>query len=104
MVKQKEASVRSGIPPLTFGKWSYAPAPEATDHFTIEERQGLFTNGRFVEPKGEWLQTIDPATEKVLAEVPQAGAREVDAAVAAARKAFASWSRLPGEVRGRYLF
>jgi aldehyde dehydrogenase (NAD+) len=105
MVKQKEAVQRSEVPTLTFGgKWNYAPAPESTDHFTIEPRQGLFSNGAFVQPKGEWLAVVNPATEAVLAEVPQAGAREVDAAVTAARKAFTGWSKLPGEVRARYLF
>src|SRR5690242_18576795 len=105
MVKQKEAVQRSEVPPLTFGgRWQYAPAPESTDHVAIEPRQGLFINGEFVRHRGEWLQVVDPATEQVLAEVPQASLREVSAAVGAARKAYMPWGALPGEVRARYLF
>src|ERR671936_3117540 len=37
------------------------------------------------------LQVIEPATEQVLAEVPQAGVEEADEAVARARAAFPAW-------------
>ncbi len=37
------------------------------------------------------IEVIEPATEKVMAEVPRAGAAEVDAAVAAARAAYPGW-------------
>jgi acyl-CoA reductase-like NAD-dependent aldehyde dehydrogenase len=37
------------------------------------------------------LRVIEPATEKVLAELPQAGTSEVDAAVARARRAYPAW-------------
>jgi acyl-CoA reductase-like NAD-dependent aldehyde dehydrogenase len=37
------------------------------------------------------LAVIEPATEQVMAEVPRAGADEVDAAVAAAKAAFPAW-------------
>ncbi|MFN8216625.1 MAG: aldehyde dehydrogenase family protein [Solirubrobacterales bacterium] len=37
------------------------------------------------------IEVIEPATEAVLAEVPRAGAEEVDAAVAAAKAAFPAW-------------
>jgi betaine-aldehyde dehydrogenase len=37
------------------------------------------------------LAVVEPATEKVMAEVPRAGAEEVDAAVAAAKAAFPAW-------------
>jgi acyl-CoA reductase-like NAD-dependent aldehyde dehydrogenase len=39
----------------------------------------------------EQLVVIEPATERVLAEVPRAGVAEVDAAVARAKHAFESW-------------
>ena len=39
----------------------------------------------------EMLTVVEPATERVLAEVPRAGVAEVDAAVARAKQAFASW-------------
>jgi len=31
--------------------WQYAPAPESADHFSIDDRYGLFINGEFVEPE-----------------------------------------------------
>ena len=34
---------------LTFhGGWEYAPAPESTDHVSIEEQYALFIGGEFV--------------------------------------------------------
>jgi acyl-CoA reductase-like NAD-dependent aldehyde dehydrogenase len=48
---------------------------------------------------------VDPATEEVLAEVTEAGADDVDAAVRAARTAYdKAWSRMSGTERGKYLF
>jgi acyl-CoA reductase-like NAD-dependent aldehyde dehydrogenase len=44
------------------------------------------------------LAVVEPATEQVMAEVPRAGAEEVDAAVARAKSAFPVWRALaPGE-------
>jgi acyl-CoA reductase-like NAD-dependent aldehyde dehydrogenase len=37
------------------------------------------------------IQVIEPATEDVLAELPQAGVEETDAAIARAREAFPAW-------------
>ncbi len=37
------------------------------------------------------ISVVEPATEAVMAEVPRAGAEEVDAAVARAKAAFAGW-------------
>jgi betaine-aldehyde dehydrogenase len=37
------------------------------------------------------IEVVEPATERVLAEVPRAGADEVDAAVARAKEAFGAW-------------
>ena len=49
-------------------------------------------------PSRDYFETVDPATQDVLAEVARGGAAEVDAAVAAARAAFASWSaRAPAD-------
>ena len=51
------------------------------------------------------MATIDPSTEEVLAEVPEAGPEDVDLAVAAARDAFDSrWRDLPGTERAKYLY
>jgi betaine-aldehyde dehydrogenase len=44
------------------------------------------------------IQVVEPATAKVMAEVPQAGIEETDAAVARAKKAFPSWRAVtPGD-------
>ena len=87
------------------GTWSYAPAREGTDHFTIEKRYGHFIGGEFREPKkGERFATVNPATEESICEVAQGSQQDVDAAVAAAKKALPAWRKLSGEERGRYLF
>lgn len=41
------------------------------------------------------LPVVNPATEELIAQAPNAGAAELDAAVAAARKALPAWSALP---------
>lgn len=54
---------------------------------------------------GATFETVDPATEDVLAEIPRAGAADVDAAVQAARRAHddARWRGLPPAKRARIL-
>ncbi|HEV2320811.1 MAG TPA: aldehyde dehydrogenase [Gammaproteobacteria bacterium] len=52
---------------------------------------------------GGWLETHEPATGKVYARLPDSDGKDVDAAVAAAAKAFPAWSKLSGEERGRWL-
>jgi aldehyde dehydrogenase (NAD+) len=84
--------------------WTYAPAPEARDIVELEERYGHYVGGEWLEPR-ETYTTIDPSTEEPLAEIGQATAEEVDAAVTAAREAFDNgWSSLPGSERAKYLF
>ncbi len=87
-------------------EWDYAPAPESRDVVRLEERYGLFIGGEHVEPRSqEWFSTVSPATEEPLAEVAQAGAEDVDFAVAAARDAYESrWSTLRPAERAKYLF
>jgi len=93
-----------GEPPPTPG-FVYAPAPESTDHVRLRDRYQLFIGGRFQPPvAGRHRLTINPATEEPLAEVAEADAADVDRAVAAAQRAFASWSRVSGGRRARYLF
>ncbi len=86
-------------------KWDYAPAPESRDSATLRESYDLFIGGRWVAPKdGTRVQTINPATEEPLAEVAFAGAKDVAAAVEAARSAAKGWAALPPLERGKYLF
>jgi aldehyde dehydrogenase (NAD+) len=85
--------------------FEYAPAPESIDHIRIQPRYGLFVGGRMLEPHSKKrFPTINPATEQQLSEVAEADAVDVGRAVAAADKAFSSWSRLSPSRRARYLF
>jgi aldehyde dehydrogenase (NAD+) len=84
--------------------WAYAPAPESRDIVQLRERYGHFIGGKWIEP-AETYQTISPATEEPLALIGEGTEEEVDAAVDAARDAFANgWSALPGSERAKYLF
>ncbi len=49
----------------------------------------------------ETFQTIDPATQEVLADVARGGTAEVDAAVASAKAAFPAWAARPAAERAR---
>ena len=86
--------------------WEYAPAPESTDIVRLDDRYGLFIDGKFVEPKsGKRFTTINPATEEPLAEIAEAGAEDVGLAVDAARDAYTDrWRDLPGSERAKYLY
>ncbi|WP_445330492.1 aldehyde dehydrogenase family protein [Streptomyces sp. GSL17-111] len=85
--------------------FDYAPAPESRAIVDIAPSYGLFIDGEFREAAdGKVFKTVAPATEEVLSEVAQAGEEDVDAAVAAARRAFPAWAALPGAERGKYLF
>ena len=48
---------------------------------------------------GRTLDVINPATEEVIGQVPACGKKELDLAVAAARKAFKTWKATPVEER-----
>jgi len=86
--------------------WKLAPAPESTSHFKLKDTYDLFINGKFVAPKsGTYFDTINPATEKVLAKVAEAHEADIDMAVKAARKAYDTvWSKLSGKERGKYIY
>ncbi len=85
--------------------WDYAPAPESTAMVSIDNTYGLYIGGDFVDPaSGEYVKTINPATEEVLSAIAQADATDVDRAVEAARAAFEPWSTLPAPDRAKYLF
>ncbi|RBQ21822.1 betaine-aldehyde dehydrogenase [Spongiactinospora rosea] len=85
-------------------RFEYAPAPESRDVVEIQPSYGLFIDGRFTDGGGTAFKTVNPATEETLAEVACADEADVDRAVAAARKAFETWSALPGTERAKYLF
>ncbi len=63
-----------------------------------------YIGGRYVaSASGETFDDINPATGEVLCRVEQAGAAEVEQAVAAAQAGFGVWSAMPGAERGRIL-
>lgn len=85
---------------------AYAPAPESQDHIDLAETYGLFIDGKF-EPsaEGKTFSSINPATEKTLAEVAWAEKADVGRAVQAARKAYQGvWGKMDPRERGKYLF
>jgi len=57
-------------------------------------------NGKSVESRS-YFETINPATQEVLAEVASGGQLEVDAAVDAAKAAFPKWAGLPATERAK---
>ena len=51
----------------------------------------------------DYFETVNPATQEVLAEVARGGAKEIDAAVAAAKAAFPGWAAKPATERAALL-
>jgi aldehyde dehydrogenase (NAD+) len=93
-----------------FETMAYGPAPES-DKPALEwiarhtGAFGLFIGGRWTDGASDaGFDVINPATTALLARVTQAGPADVDAAVAAARKAFPGWSALSGHARARHLY
>jgi aldehyde dehydrogenase (NAD+) len=88
----------------------YGPAPEASNEVVswLEKHSGRFLHfigGKFVAPaEGEYFPVVNPARGNRLAECAEGTAKDVDKAVAAARKAFKSWSKLSGDQRARHLY
>lgn len=59
-------------------------------------------NGQFVDSNtSEWIDITDPATQEVIAKVPQTTDDEINQAVAAAQKAFQTWRKTPITTRAR---
>jgi acyl-CoA reductase-like NAD-dependent aldehyde dehydrogenase len=85
--------------------WDYAPAPE-TVPVSIAEAYGHYIDGAFTKPAGgsNSFETVNPATEDVLARVSAGTKKDVDAAVSAARAALPKWAKIGGAERGKYLF
>jgi aldehyde dehydrogenase (NAD+) len=88
----------------------YGVAPEDPKEVTQwlerhHRRFEEFIGGAWVKPaSGQYMTTSDPSTGETLAEVALGNKDDVDAAVAAARKAFPAWQALSGHERARYLY
>ncbi|HUR56347.1 MAG TPA: aldehyde dehydrogenase family protein [Opitutaceae bacterium] len=106
--KSGRVPARTGrpAPELIFGDfWEFDPAPETADP-KLKPRYDLFIDGTFVAPKsGRYFDSINPGNEQKLAEIALAGREDVDAAYAAAQRAFdTTWGRMPGRERAKYLY
>jgi len=93
-----------------FQTMEYGPAPEsdAPARAWLAKHDGafgMFIGGAWVDSvSGECFDTVNPATGEALARIAQGGAEDVDAAIAAARRAQRGWSRLGGHGRARQLY
>ena len=78
-----------------------------TDQETIDLRpymRGLYIDGQWRQAAdGRLIEVVDPSTERVIAEVPDAAMVDVEAAVAAASRAAAGWSQTPPRKRSEIL-
>lgn len=77
----------------------------ALQHLVANNRlEQFFIDGKWVDPSGTAKGAVtNPATEEVIAQIALGNAQDVDKAVAAARRAFASWSRTTPEYRAELL-
>lgn len=67
----------------------------------------MYINGQWIDAKsGKRMHIINPATEKIIAAVPEGDREDAEAAIKAARSAFDSgeWPTLTHQARGRLLF
>jgi lactaldehyde dehydrogenase/glycolaldehyde dehydrogenase len=67
-----------------------------------EKRYSMLIDGEFVT-LSKTIPVLNPATEEVISEVPEADEALVDAAVSAAAKAQRTWAKLPAIKRAVYL-
>jgi acyl-CoA reductase-like NAD-dependent aldehyde dehydrogenase len=69
----------------------------------MDVRDKLYIDGAWVSPStSDTVEVIDSATEEVIGSIPLAGVSDVDAAVRAARAAFAEWSQMPASERAKF--
>jgi len=70
---------------------------------TLPTQQSYVGGAYLASTSGKTFVTRHPGNENVICEVEEAGKREIDEAVAAARAAFESWSQTPAAERGDIL-
>jgi acyl-CoA reductase-like NAD-dependent aldehyde dehydrogenase len=68
-----------------------------------DESYRLFIGGQWVEPDGGYYDVINPATEEVVGQAPEASRQQVYDAAAAAKAALPSWSATSPEQRSELL-
>ncbi len=91
-----------------FNEMSYGPAPESSAEALAwlnghGDRFGHWIDGAFTKP-GDTFSTSNPATGLRLAEVTQGSAKDIDTAIAAARRAQPKWARLSAHQRAKHLY
>jgi aldehyde dehydrogenase (NAD+) len=94
--------------PEIFETMDYGPAPESAAEAQAwleghNRRFGHFIGGSFTKPTGK-LETRNPSTGDLLATLSTGSAKDIDAAVTAARKAQGAWWKLGGHGRARILY
>ncbi len=67
------------------------------------EPSRLLVDGEWVEPEGGHYDVVNPATEQVVGQAPEASEQQALDAAAAAQQAFKSWSRTSAEERAAIL-
>ena len=93
-----------------FKNISYGPAPEDSKDVMIwinslNHPNLLFINGKWIKSKSsKKIQVINPATNKKLTTLAVSNKSDVNEAVGAAKKAFASWSKTSSDTRAKYLY
>jgi aldehyde dehydrogenase (NAD+) len=93
-----------------FVAMEYGPAPEdpkdALSWLDGHQRKfGHFIDGGWRAPaQGAFFDSTDPATGEKIASIAQGSVADIDAAVAAARKALPKWQGLTPHARARYLY
>ncbi|WP_245430811.1 aldehyde dehydrogenase family protein, partial [Rhodoplanes roseus] len=71
---------------------------------TVQDKTQLYIDGAWTESRGrETIDVLSASTEAVVGRIPAGTAQDVDAAVAAARAAFDSWSMTPPPERAAAL-
>lgn len=92
-----------------FRSMDYGPAPES-DHLANEwldargRSFGLFIDGAFTDSGQTRFDSRNPANGRLLAKLTEASQDDVDAAVAAAKRAQKSWAAIGGAKRARHLY
>ncbi|TJV72247.1 MAG: aldehyde dehydrogenase family protein [Mesorhizobium sp.] len=88
----------------------YGPAPEARKEADAWLARRDFSKSLFIDGAwkaaagGKTFETSEPSSGKLLANISDAGAADIDAAVTAAAKALPKWSASPGYARAKVLY
>src|SRR5262249_8284048 len=76
------------------------PAPRYSQEDFVRDYLKFYIDGKWVEPATpRTLDVINPATEEVAGRISLGSQADVDKAVAAAKKAFKTWSKTSREER-----